>query len=437
MSEKKPRSRRIRTWVWRATKWAGALFLVACTVAIVDGWRAFGSGAAGARRDRVRRSPQWRDGSFVNPQPIVNDSRGAIALLFKSNPAIVSPTAPPPSVSGDRTRFQSPPLSGVRVTWLGHSSTLIEIDGHRVLTDPVWSDRASPLSWIGPRRWFAPPIALDQLPPIDAVVISHDHYDHLDYRTIAAMKEWSSTFVVPLGVGAHLAYWGIPESRIVELDWWERTKVRDLEIVCTPSRHASGRTLIDNNGTLWASYALVGGQHRVYYSGDTGLFPGLRDIGARLGPFDVTLIEIGQYDRAWPDWHLGPEQAVRAHQMVGGRIFFPIHWGLFALAFHGWTEPIERAIVAAQKAGVPMVAPRPGQSIEPLLPVSAHTLELAERAVIADIERTGEAEAGRIERVGKIRALDALDGAQRVVPIEASPVAVPVAILTVTAPVVK
>jgi L-ascorbate metabolism protein UlaG (beta-lactamase superfamily) len=177
---------------------------------------------------------------------------------------------------------------------------------------------------------------------------------------------WPTTFIVPLGVGAHLAYWGVPEARIIELDWWERTKVRDLEIVCTPARHASGRTMLtDKDAKLWAGYAFVGGRHRAYFSGDTGLFPAMRDIGARLGPFDVTMIEVGQYHRAWPDWHIGPEQAVVAHGMVGGRVMVPMHWGLFTLAPHGWTEPIERALAASGGAGAKLVTPRPGESIEP------------------------------------------------------------------------
>jgi L-ascorbate metabolism protein UlaG (beta-lactamase superfamily) len=226
----------------------------------------------------------------------------------------------------------------------------------------------APFTWIGPRRWFEVPIALNNLPHIDAVVVSHDHYDHLDHATIVSMKDWDTTFVVPLGVGSHLAYWGVPEGRIVELDWWERTKVGGLEIACTPARHASGRLVIDDDAKLWAGFALLGGSHRVYYSGDTGLFPAMREIGTRLGPFDLTMIEVGQYGNAWPDWHLGPEQAVVAHQMVQGRVMLPVHWGAFALAYHGWTEPIERALAAGNASGATLIVPRPGQSVEPGAP---------------------------------------------------------------------
>jgi L-ascorbate metabolism protein UlaG (beta-lactamase superfamily) len=356
--------KRLARFVWRAVQLATLALALFVVVVTVDGWRAFGHRPEGERRARMEGSPNWHDGSFVNPQPLWNDVWGMITGLFSASD-FGSPDGPLPVVPGDRARFAAPPPTGLRVTWLGHSTLLVEIDGHRVLTDPVWGPRSSPLSWLGPRRWYAPPIALGELPPLDAVIISHDHYDHLDHPTITALRDLDTTFVVPLGVAAHLVYWGVPAARIVELDWWGRTRVRELEIVCTPARHASGRMLYDTDRTLWAGYALLGARHRAYFSGDTGLFPALSEIGARLGPFDVTMIEAGAYGRAWPDWHLGPEQAVRAHRMVRGEVLIPVHWGLFNLAYHGWTEPVERILVAAKAEGVAIVVPRPGESIEP------------------------------------------------------------------------
>lgn len=353
-----------RRWLWRIAGAALGLLALAVAAALIAGWQAFGHRAEGERRARMERSPQWRDGHFVNPQPLVNSAWGMVKGAFSAS-RFKRPVGALDVVPGNHQRFAVTPASGLRVTWLGHSSVLLELDGHRVLTDPVWSDRVSPFVSVGPQRWYAPPIALSELPDIDVVAISHDHYDHLDRATIVAMKSWNTTFVVPLGLGAHLAFWGVPESRIVELDWWERTRVRGLTVVCTPARHASGRMLVDNDAKLWAGYAFLGDRHRVYFSGDTGLFPAMREIGARLGPFDLTMIEAGQYDGAWPDWHSGPEQAVRAHQLVRGRVMLPIHWGLFTLAYHGWTEPIERVLVAARTAGVPLIAPKPGASVEP------------------------------------------------------------------------
>ena len=355
-----------RKWSWprRVALGLGALLALAVVGALADGWKAFGRRATGAQLARMEKSPQWREGQFVNPQPMVNDVWGSVTGAFNAS-ADGSPSLPVPTVRGGHERFTTPPPTGLRVTWLGHSTLLVEVDGYRILTDPVWGERASPLSVVGPKRWYAPLLPLNEFPKVDAVVISHDHYDHLDEPTFSALKDWDTTFIVPLGVGAHLLYWGVPAARIIELDWWERTKVRELEIVATPARHASGRTVIDTNATLWASYAFLGPKHRVWFSGDTGLFPALRDIGERLGPFDLTMIESGAYGNAWPDWHLGPEQAVTAHQMVRGRVMLPVHWGLFNLAFHGWTEPAERVLVAARRVGVTAVIPKPGQSFEP------------------------------------------------------------------------
>jgi L-ascorbate metabolism protein UlaG (beta-lactamase superfamily) len=342
---------------------AGTLAVVAGAL-VVDGWRAFGAAPAGQRLQRAQRSPNWRDGAFVNPQPLVNHVVPSLLGLLSISPH-VAPLEPLAPVGVDPRRFDAPPSTGLRVTWLGHATTLVEIAGARVLTDPVWSERVGPFAWAGPRRWYPPPLALADLPPVDAVVISHDHYDHLDMDTVVALKDRVPRFFVPLGVGAHLEAWGVAPEKLVELDWWEHAPAGTVDITCTPARHASGRTPWDKDRTLWAGWAIAGDAHRVYFSGDTGMFPAMRDIGARLGPFDVTMIETGQYHAGWPDWHIGPERAVEAHHAVRGRVMLPVHWALLALAYHGWTEPVERVLAAAARDGTRVVVPRPGEGVEP------------------------------------------------------------------------
>lgn len=328
---------------------------------------AFGATPTGARWERMQASPQWGGKTFVNPQPLWTSATASLGSMMQRS-AHSTPSEPMPVESVQRSRFDTPPVSGLRVTWLGHSTTLVEIDGARILTDPVWGEFAGPAKGVGPDRWYPPPLPLDQLPEVDAVLISHDHYDHLDTPTIEALAKRDTTFIAPLGVGAHLELWGVPPERIVELDWWEDTKLGALTVTCTPARHASGRGLFDQNRTLWAGYALRSDKHRVFFSGDTGLFPAMKTIGDKLGPFDLTMIEVGAYDKAWPDWHIGPEQAIRAHGWLRGKVLLPIHWGLFDLAAHGWTEPIERVLVAAEAANVSVVSPRPGGSFEPSAP---------------------------------------------------------------------
>ena len=342
-----------------------SLLLILSTVGIVMAWSAFGKGAEGERLERMKRSPQWRDGGFVNPQPLWNDGwRMFTEMVFNRQPE-TAPELPPEVYEPAPQALAQAPKGGLRVTWLGHSTTLIEIEGKRFLTDPVWSDRASPLQFVGPKRWTKPVIELSELPKIDAVLISHDHYDHLDMNTIKAMKDWNTTFIMPLGVGAHLEYWGVDAEKIVELDWWETHPIGPVQLTASPARHASGRHPFDQNHTLWAGFALRGSAHAVYYSGDTGFFPGLEEIGQRLGPFDLAMFEIGAYSQAWPDWHMGPEQALMATQMVRAQLFLPIHWGLFDLANHSWTEPIERAIHAAEALDIVIATPQIGQSLEP------------------------------------------------------------------------
>lgn len=250
------------------------------------------------------------------------------------------------------------------MTWYGHASALLEMDGRRVLIDPMWSNRCSPSAMFGPRRLHRVPIPLRQLPSLDAIVISHDHYDHLDAPTVRALLAMQpAPFVVPLGVGAHLERWGAPASRIIELDWNESAKIENLTLTATPAQHFSGRG-IGRDATLWASWAIAGPTRRVFYSGDSGYFDAWAGIGAEHGPFDATLIQVGAYGSAWPDIHMTPEEGVRTHVDVGGGLLIPVHWATFSLALHGWSEPVERLWREAKARGVRLAVPRPGERID-------------------------------------------------------------------------
>ena len=343
-----------------------AIGLTGCILSVGDRQ---GARAEGERLERMKQSPQWSDEDdiFTNELERIDGSWIEMTTkFFFGGSDYREPETPPKAERLHAEALSALPASGLRVTWFGHSTMLIELDGVRTLVDPIWSERASPFTWAGPKRFYAPPLALEALPPIDAVVISHDHYDHLDSETVKALGKRDLVWLMPLGVGAHLESWGIPPNRIIELDWWESHQVKGVTLTATPSRHFSGRavTFMDQNATLWAGWSWTGPTHRLFYSGDTALHPDFSEIGERLGPFDITMMESGAYNALWGDVHLGPEQAVIAHQLVRGRVLMPVHWGLFDLALHGWTEPAERILKAAEALDVEVAMIRPGSSYD-------------------------------------------------------------------------
>jgi L-ascorbate metabolism protein UlaG (beta-lactamase superfamily) len=318
------------------------------------------------RRARVERSPQWHDGKFRNRLPRVDGPIWrAFGEFFFGGSKHRRPAVPIPWERRAAADYDAPPASGLRVTWLGHSTTLLEIGRARLLIDPVWAERASFVSFAGPKRFYPPPLPLAELPPIDAVVLSHDHFDHLDAALVRSLASRHLRWVVPLGVGDWLGKWGVRPSDVTELDWWESTTVASATLTATPARHFSGRGPGTTDRTLWCGWVVAADQRRVYYAGDTAMQDEFTEIGERLGPFDLTMIEVGAYDKLWPDVHLGPEQAVRAHRLVRGQAMLPLHWALFDLALHGWTEPMERVLVAAAREGVRVATPRPGGRVEP------------------------------------------------------------------------
>jgi L-ascorbate metabolism protein UlaG (beta-lactamase superfamily) len=319
-------------------------------------------------RPTVASSPQWRDGKFHNtlPTPALGPASARDGLLRQLHEQRHNghPGRPVPL-----TRAELPAEAGeLAVTWFGHASALLEVDGHRVLVDPVWGERVSPSPLLGPTRLHPVPVPLEELPPVDAVLISHDHYDHLDLPTVRALlRTQTAPFVIPLGIGVHLRTWGVPEDRIVELDWNDSATVGGLTLTCTEARHFSGR-FFARDTTLWASWVIAGARHRVFFGGDTGYTPAFAGIGARFGPFDLTLLPVGAYNDAWHAIHMNPEEAVQAHGDLGGQVLLPIHWATFNLAFHRWAEPAQRVCAAAELAGVRVVVPRPGGRVDVLAP---------------------------------------------------------------------
>jgi L-ascorbate metabolism protein UlaG (beta-lactamase superfamily) len=340
-----------------------------------------------ARRERMRASPLWAGDGFRNLEPIPPGLRSTTVPMPSLKDFLCGgerrvPRGPLPSLN-PLERWSRSPKSGLRVTWLGHSTTLIEIAGRRVLTDPVWGPRASPSRFVGPRRFQPVPVPLRAMPPIDVIVISHDHYDHLDYPTLRALRKGAVPIVTSLGVGRHLERFGIAPQRIHELDWWEvyRLPDSDLTVTAAPSQHFSGRGIKDRNATLWSSMVVRAGNQAVFFSGDTGLTPQYREIGARLGPFDLVMLEVGAFHPAWGDIHLGPEHALTAHRLLGSGAFLPVHWGTFNLALHAWDQPAEVIHAAGLRGEVRLLMPRLGEPVEPV-----HELPLDPwwRAVDAD-----------------------------------------------------
>ena len=363
---------------------AAAVGLAATAGAVLAGREALATRrAVGASREQLRAaagravaagSSRSSGGLFHNSLPDELVQRGSalyvLRALLARGPA-GHPAGQVPMATANAPAAAAP----LAVTWYGHASVTLEVDGARVLADPVWGTRASPSHFLGPRRLHPVPVPLAALPPLEAIVLSHDHYDHLDESTVRVLLAvQSAPFVVPLGVGEHLRRWRVPESRIVELDWNQTFSVGSVTLTCTEARHFSGRGLARNT-TLWSSWAVTGPRHRAFIGGDTGYTPAFKAIAAAHGPFDLTVLPIGSYGPRWPYIHMTPEEAVRAHQDLtdGGRdlppgLLVPVHWATFNLGLHTWSEPAQRLVVAAKKAGVPLAVPRPGERVDAITP---------------------------------------------------------------------
>lgn len=326
----------------------------------------FGGKISKEQRRELQQLPNYTKRNFVNqiPTPMEMKPTDGFAILWEffrgaegRQPNIKLPVQKlqPDSIGGSHNR----------VTWFGHSTFLVELHGKVILIDPMFSSNTSPIPYIGPKRYTMEfPLKLKELPAIDIVLISHDHYDHLDRRSIKTLKSKTKQFIVPLGVENHLIRWGVAGRKITSLNWWQQTKFEDLQFIAAPSRHFSGRGMLDGSATLWCSYIIKSGIHKIYFSGDSGYGPHFKEIYEKYGKFDLALLECGQYNQKWKNIHMLPEQTVQAAVDLQADYFMPIHWSGFTLSVHGWTEPVERAIAKATKLNQPITTPRIGESID-------------------------------------------------------------------------
>ena len=301
---------------------------------------------------------------YINTIPTNEPGPGIMVKILSeyiNNKAENTPLKPLGPFKKDTSVYQILPEKGLRVTWIGHSSLFIEIDGVHILTDPVWSQRVSFTQLFGPKRFFQPPVALTDLPKPDVIICSHDHYDHLDKATIEHFAGTDVPFICSIGVCNYLEQWGILKNYIYEVDWGDSVMIKGCSITATPARHFSGRGITGRNETLWSSFVIKGPQHNIYFGADSGYSPDFAAIGEAFGPFDLTMLEIGAYGQYWPDIHMGPDHASNAHLDLRGKIMMPIHWGTFNLAPHAWYEPAEKLVNFAKEKDIQLFLPEPGK----------------------------------------------------------------------------
>ncbi|MBK7270331.1 MAG: MBL fold metallo-hydrolase [Flavobacteriales bacterium] len=325
-----------------------------------------GSDPTGARQTRIDASPNFRDGKFQNVVPTNMEmpvsTMGKVMWEMLKGGDGREPDDTIPNVPFDRMAWEQLPDTGFAIAWFGHSSLLIKMDAITFLVDPVFGERASSFSFAGPKRFaYREHMRVDLLPKVDAVLISHDHYDHLDHETVLQLKD--ERFIVPLGVGAHLESWGVPSSAITEHDWWQTTHVAAVKLTLAPARHFSGRALTNRFSTLWGSWVIEGKERRVLFGADSGYAPTFKELGTRFGHFDLALLECGAYNVQWSEIHMMPEETAQAAVDLNAAVLMPIHWAKFNLALHPWKEPIERLSIKAAELNVPLLTPALGRTV--------------------------------------------------------------------------
>lgn len=335
-------------------------------IVFLKAWKPFGGKASKAdRKNYAERAANFDGKKFHNEEDfsaVMDKNAAPDPLTFSKRqprPDFEFPTKMPDYLSDPENRL---PLEEFRVTWFGHSSLLLQMHGMNILIDPVFSEMISPVSWVGSKRFSHPPVSVAQLPEIDILILSHDHYDHLDYDVICEIDPKVKQYIVPLGVENHIKRWKVKAEKITNMAWWEETEINGLTIACTPSQHFSGRKLVDNMTTLWCSWVLKDDYHKIFENGDSGFAPHFEKIHEKYGDFDFALMECGQYDVQWPKVHMFPEQSAHAAKVLGAKVVQPIHWGAIVLSRHGWDDPVERFLLAAEKENLTVITPYIGQT---------------------------------------------------------------------------
>lgn len=334
----------------------------------VSYYPSFGGDVSKELQTKYNSSENYKNGAFVNRKNVPEDLSfwETLKIARKFFFTKVPNGVPPGNVAVETVdSVQIADYQGkTRLIWFGHSAFLLQMEGKNILIDPMFGESPAPHPMLGGKRFSKQlPIALEQLPKIDAVIFSHDHYDHLDYESVLKLKDKVGLFYTPLAVGVHLRAWGIEPERIVELDWWQDIAHGDLEFVCTPAQHFSGRKFGNRQSTLWSSWVIRSASESIFFSGDSGYGPHFKEIGEKYGPFDFAMMECGQYNESWPDIHMFPEETVQAGKDVDAKVVMPIHWGAFKLALHAWTDPAERATAKAKALQIPLVIPKIGVPI--------------------------------------------------------------------------
>lgn len=345
----------------------GAIFLI--YFLFVNFYPSFGGDLSKERHQLYASSNNYRDGKFVNKKDVPKELGFSATLKVARKFFFTKVPNARPSKAIAVQKIDSLSIANydgdTRLIWFGHSAFLLQIKKKNILIDPMLSAVPAPHPLLGSRRFSKElPIAIAALPKIDAVIISHDHYDHLDYESIQQLKNSVGHFYTPLGVGVHLEAWDVPKEKITELDWWQEVIFEELKFVCTPAQHFSGRKFSNSQSTLWSSWVIQSLEENIFFSGDSGYGEHFKEIGNKYGPFDFAMMECGQYNESWPDIHMFPEETAQAGIDLKAKAIMPIHWGGFKLALHSWTDPIERVQKEAKTLGIPLVTPKIGAPIQ-------------------------------------------------------------------------